>query len=354
MARTAVIFSPKYYRHDTGRSHPESAKRVGVIVNELKRGKIAKSKNWQFVKPRKASLEEIQLVHDPDYIKFVKDFCRCGGGFLDSGDTVVSAESFEVAKYAVGGTLKTVDLVMEKQFENAFALVRPPGHHAGKFSAAGFCIFNNVAIAAKYLLRKFGLKRILIFDIDAHHGNGTQEIFYETDRVLYVSLHEDPRSFPGTGFMDEVGEGEGLGYNVNIPLPFGANDQVYLKALKEIAIPIVSQYKPQFMLVSAGLDGHYTDPVANLSLSALCYEKVYGKIIELASQMCDGKLVFALEGGYSLKFVGKLAALAIARMSGSNYTVNDRVVAASAHVKRQCGKVLNEVKKIQGSFWSLG
>jgi acetoin utilization deacetylase AcuC-like enzyme len=353
MVETAVIFSPKYYQHNTGRRHPESPKRIKAIINELKRSKFSKSKSWQFVEPENASLEEIQLVHSPDYIKFVKNLCRLGGGFLDLGDTVVSKESFEVAKYAVGGALKAVDLVMEKSFKNSFALVRPPGHHAGKFSAAGFCIFNNVAIAAEHLLKNFGLNRILIFDIDAHHGNGTQEIFYKTDRVLYTSLHEDPRSFPGTGFADEVGEGEGLGYNVNVPLPFGANDRIYLKAVNEIAIPIIRQYKPQFMLVSAGLDGHYTDPVANLSLSALCYEKVYWKIIELASQICDGRLVFVLEGGYSLKFVGKLAALAIARMSGSNYTVDDRVVAASMRVKRQGERVLKEAKKIQESFWNL-
>jgi acetoin utilization deacetylase AcuC-like enzyme len=353
MARTAVIFSPKYYQHDTGRNHPESAKRIGAIVNELKRGKISKSKSWQFVEPRKASLEEIHLVHDSDYVEFVKSVCSSGGGFLDSGNTVVSARSFDVAKYAVGGTLKAVELVMEKQFKNAFALVRPPGHHAGKFSAAGFCVFNNIAIAAKHLLRKFGLKRILIFDIDAHHGNGTQEIFYETDKALYISLHEDPRSFPGTGFVDEIGEGEGLGYNVNIPLPFGANDQIYIKAVNEIALPIISQYEPQFILVSAGLDGHYTDPVANLALSTMCYEKVYRKIVELSSETCGGKLVFALEGGYSLNFVGKLAALAIATMSSVNYMVDDKVAAMSMRVKRQSERILREVKKTQESFWNL-
>jgi acetoin utilization deacetylase AcuC-like enzyme len=353
MTKTAVVFSPKYYQHNVGRNHPESARRIKAVVNELKKGEISKSKGWQFVEPKKASSEEIQLVHDSEYVRFVRDVCRAGGGFLDLGNTVASMKSFEVATYAVGGALKAVDLVMENRFKNVFALVRPPGHHAGKFSAAGFCIFNNVAIAAKHLRKNFGLNRVLILDIDAHHGNGTQEAFYDTDKVLYISLHEDPTIFPGVGFVDEIGEGEGLGFNVNVPLPFGADDQIYLKALNEIVIPIISQYKPQFMLVSAGLDGHYTDPVANLSLSALCYEKIYENIVSLSSKMCDGRLVFILEGGYSLNFVGKLAALAIAKMSGVNYTVNDRTVTASAHVKRRCEKVLKEVKKTQESFWRI-
>jgi acetoin utilization deacetylase AcuC-like enzyme len=352
-ARTAVVFSSKYYRHNTGRGHPESARRLGAIIKELGRGLISKSRNWQFVEPERASSEKIQLVHDSDYIRFVRNVCKSGGGLLDSGDTVASSESFDVAVYAVGGALKAVDLIMERQFENAFALVRPPGHHAGKFSAAGFCIFNNVAVAAQHLLKDFGLNRVLILDIDAHHGNGTQEIFYGTDKVLYISLHEDPRSFPGTGFVDEVGEGEGLGFNVNVPLPFGANDQIYFKAFNEIAIPVIRQYKPQFMLVSAGLDGHYTDPVANLSLSAYCYAKVYEEIVKLAYAFCGGKLVFVLEGGYSIKFVGKLASLAIAKMSGSVYTVDDVVAAASARARRLSEKVLREVKKAQEPFWNL-
>jgi len=353
MSKTAVIFSPKYYQHDPGRDHPESARRLGAIVNELKRGRLSRSRNWQFVEPKKARIEDVELLHDIDYIKLVEAVCKSGGGLLDLGDTATSKESFEVALYAVGGTLQAVNLVMEKRFENAFALVRPPGHHAGKFSALGFCIFNNIAIAARHLLKKFDLERILILDIDAHHGNGTQEAFYETDKVLYVSLHEDPRGFPGTGFIDEIGEGEGLGYSVNIPLPFRTGDRIYLKAVNEIVKPIISQYKPQFILVSAGLDGHYTDPVASLSLSALCYEKVHETIVKFASEICEGRLVFVLEGGYSLKFVGRIAATAIAKMSGSIYAVNDRVPATSNRRKMQGEKVIKEVKKVQRAFWNI-
>jgi acetoin utilization deacetylase AcuC-like enzyme len=353
MSKTAVIFSPIYYRHNTGRNHPESAKRLGAIVNELKRGKLSKSKNWQFVAPEKACIEDVELVHDIEYIRFVDTFCKAGGGLLDLEDTIASPESFEVALYAVGGTLKAVNLVMEKKFENAFALVRPPGHHAEKFRTFGFCIFNNVAIAARYLLKKFSLERILILDLDAHHGNGIQETFYETNKVLYMSLHQDPRAFPGTGFVDEIGEGEGLGYNVNIPFPFRTGDQIYLKAIKEIVTPIIYQYKPQFMLVSAGLDGHYADPVARLFLSTYCYQEIYETIVNLASEICDGRLVSVLEGGYSLKFVGKIAAAAIAKMTRVLYIIDDKVPATSERSRRQGEKVIKDVKEVQRVFWNI-
>lgn len=354
MNRTAVVFSPVYYRHNPGRGHPESAKRLRTIVKELKKSRLRGVENWRFVKPEKARLEDVELVHGMEYIELVENVCRSGGGLLDvEGDTVASPESFEVALYAVGGTLKAVNLVMKEKFQNAFALVRPPGHHAGKYRACGFCIFNNVAIAAEHLLKKFRLKRVLILDIDAHHGNGTQENFYETSKVLYISLHQDPRDFPGTGFTDEIGEGEGLGYNVNIPLPFRTNDQIYLKAINEVVKPIIRQYKPQFMLVSAGLDGHYMDPVASLSLSALCYQEVYETIVNLASEICEGKLVLVLEGGYSLNFVGKIAAVAVAKMSGAFYSVADKVPATKERTREQGEKVIKEVKRVQKAFWNI-
>jgi acetoin utilization deacetylase AcuC-like enzyme len=354
VSTTGVIFSPVYYRHNPGRGHPESARRLRAIVRELKKSKLQGVGNWQFVKPEKARLKDVELVHGLEYIEFVESMCKSGGGLLDmEGDTVASPESFDVALYAIGGTLKAVNLVMKEKFQNAFALVRPPGHHAGKYSARGFCIFNNIVIAAKYLLKEFELKRILILDIDAHHGNGTQEIFYETNKVLYMSLHEDPREFPRKGFIDEIGEGEGLGYNVNVPLPFRTGDQIYLKAINEIVKPIINQYKPQFILVSAGLDGHYTDPVGSLLLSALCYQEAYETIFNAASEMCEGKLVSVLEGGYSLKFVGKLAVTAVAKMSGAIYSVEDKVPMTRKRIIEQGEKVIKEVKHVQKAFWNV-
>ena len=354
MSTTGVIFSPIFYRHNPGRGHPESARRLRAIVRELKKSKLQGVENWEFVEPERARLEDVELIHGIEYIEFVENLCRLGGDILDvEGDTVASPESFEVALYAVGGTLKAVNLVMEEKFQNAFALVRPPGHHAGKHLACGFCIFNNIAVAAKYLLKKFKLKRILVLDIDAHHGNGTQEIFYETNKVLYISLHEDPRRFPRAGFIDEIGEGKGFGYNVNVPLPFRTNDQIYLKAVNEIVKPIIQQYNPQFVLVSAGLDGHYTDPVGSLSLSSLCYQEVYETIVNLASEICGGKLVSVLEGGYSLNFIGKIAVAAVAKMSEALYSIEDEVPMTKKRVKEQGEKVIKEVKRVQKAFWKI-
>jgi acetoin utilization deacetylase AcuC-like enzyme len=353
MSKTAVIFSPIYYRHNPGKGHPESAERLQTIIRELKKSRNAGVENWRFVEPEEASIEEVKLVHDMEYIKLVEATCKAGGGLLDLGDTVTSPESFEVALYAVGGALKAVNLVMERRFQKAFALVRPPGHHAGKYRACGFCVFNNIAIAAEQLFRKFNLKRILILDIDAHHGNGTQENFYETDEVLFISLHQDPRGFPGTGFVDEIGENKGLGYTVNIPFPFRTTDQTYLKAIKEVVVPLTRQYKPQFILVSAGLDGHYTDPVASLSLSAVCYQEVYETIVDLASETCDGRLVSILEGGYSLSFVGRIAATALAKMSGTDYNIRDRIPPTDQRIKEYGERVIEDVKRVQRDFWSI-
>jgi len=351
---TSVIFSPIYYQHNPGRLHPESARRLRVAVRELKKSRLEGVKNWRFVEPEKASLADVGLVHGMDYIESIESLCSLGGEQLDvEGDTIASSESFEVALHAVGGALKAVNLVMNEKTRNAFALVRPPGHHAGKYHACGFCIFNNVAIATKHLLRNHRLKRILILDIDAHHGNGTQKIFYRTDKVLYISLHEDPRVFPRNGFISEVGEGHGLGFNVNIPLPYETTDEIYMKAMNEVVKPIIRQYKPEFALVSAGFDGHYTDPVGNLSLSTRCYQEVYNTIVDLASGLCKGKLVSVLEGGYSLNFIGKLVVVAIASMCGASQIVEDSPPTTRKRVREEGEDAIREVKRVQKLSWNM-
>lgn len=353
MPRTAVVFSPEYYKHNPGEDHPESAERLFAIVEELRKGQLSQSRKWQFIDPEKASVDDLKLVHDTRYIKEVRDICRSGGGVLDTGDTVVSSETFDVALYAVGGAVEAIRLVMQSRCENSFALVRPPGHHATRHYGLGFCVFNNVAVATKRLLRDFELERVLILDIDSHHGNGIQQAFFGTDEVLYISLHEDPRDFPGTGFAQEIGEGRGCGYTVNIPLPFGTDDHTYLKVWREIVLPIALQYRPQFVLVSAGLDCHYADPIGELSLSALGYHKIFQSIGDLARRSCGGRLALVLEGGYGVKYIGKIAASAIATMSGSRYTVDDKVPVSNGFVKDKGKKMMKEVKEIQRNYWQL-
>jgi len=354
MTKTAVIYTPKYLDHKTELDHPESPARLKWIMKKLDESGLLNSGQCVLVEPEKAKIEDVELVHDSDYVQLVRKVSEHGKGVLDLGDTVVSAKSFDTALYAVGGALNAVDLVMNRKFQNAFALVRPPGHHAGLYYAMGFCLFNNIAIAATYLLKNYGLERILILDVDAHHGNGTQEIFYETDKVLYVSLHHDPKGFPGTGFADEVGDDKGLGYTVNVPFPFHVDDQIYLEAVNHVAVPIVKQYEPQFILVSAGFDGHYSDPVGELSLSTFSYVETFEKILSLAKQLCDGKIVAVLEGGYSKQFLGTIATSVTAKMAGIAYQFEDKQVISTPRVKKRAERILNEVKNIQSSFWDLG
>jgi acetoin utilization deacetylase AcuC-like enzyme len=350
---TAIYYSPKFLEHKTGPDHPESPHRLQVIIKELNQSRLLNTGNCALIEPKPASSEDLALVHKPDYIKLVQQTCAQGGGILDLGDTVVSSKSCETAFLAAGALVEAVNSVAKGDARNAFALVRPPGHHAGADYAWGFCIFNNIAIAASYLLSRLNFERVLIIDIDAHHGNGTQEIFYNANRVLYVSIHEDPTDFPGTGFEDEVGEGEGIGYTVNVPLPFRSNDEIYIRAFDEIVTPISKQFKPHFILVSAGFDAHYSDPVGALSISMKCYEEIFTKIVTLASQLCEKKLVAALEGGYSLNFLGRMVTAAIAKIANASYEVEDRSLSSNPRVIKKAEQVIASVNRIQSSFWKL-
>lgn len=353
MTETAVVYSPKYLGHKTEPRHPESPSRLRVIMRELNKSGILKNERCALVEPETSDIHILNLVHDTHYIQRIRQFCVCGGGLLDQGDTVVSDESYEVARLAVGGTVKAVDLVMANMCRNAFAFVRPPGHHAGSDYPMGFCVFNNIAVAAAYLLENFSFNRVLILDIDAHHGNGTQEIFYRSNKVLYISLHEDPSEFPLTGFAEEIGEDDGLGYTVNTPLPYGTDEKIYLRAFNEVVAPIIDQYQPQFILVSTGFDDHYTDPIGNLSLSAFSYAKIFNTILDSAAKFCQGKMVAVLEGGYSLRFLGKMACAVIAKMAEIPYTIKDKHRAAGVKVQKRAEKTINQIKKIQSSFWNL-
>ncbi len=353
MTKTSLIYTPKYLEHNPGPTHPESVSRLKVIMRELKKSGFLKRKEISLLEPKPVDLKEIELVHDPEYVQTVKRFCESGGGVLDIGDTVVSPKSFEAAVLAASGAITAVDLVMSRGSENAFALVRPPGHHAGPYYALGFCVFNNVAVAAAHLIHRFNLKRVLILDIDAHHGNGTQEIFYKTKKVLYISLHQDPHGFPGTGFVAETGEGEGLGYTVNVPFPFRVDDQIYLRAFNKIVTPIVAQYEPQFILVSVGFDVHYTDPVAGLSLSTFGCLESFGKAMDFASRFCSGKLVAILEGGYNLVLLGKIVSATVAKMAGIPYRIKDEHPVPISRVRKRAEKTMEGVKSVHSAFWNL-
>jgi acetoin utilization deacetylase AcuC-like enzyme len=238
-------------------------------------------------------------VHAPEYISLVQKQAEGGGGWLDA-DTVMSPGSYNAAIYAAGGALTAVDTVMSRQVNSAFALVRPPGHHATCWQAMGFCLFNNVAIAAKYALANFDIKRVLIIDFDVHHGNGTQDTFYTDPHVLYFSVHEYP-FYPGTGSIDETGARDGEGFNVNVPLLAGWGDDEYQAVFEDILAPAAKRFEPQLILVSAGYDAHWADSLALMQVSVSGFARLVEIIKTLADMLCQGRMVFTLEGGYNLE-----------------------------------------------------
>jgi acetoin utilization deacetylase AcuC-like enzyme len=296
--KAGLVYDPIYLEHDTG-DHVENARRLVEAMSYLKETGI--KEKLTCLPPRPASLEELEMIHAPEYISYVKSKAEKGGGWLDP-DTVMSPKSYEAALYAAGGLLVAVEAVMKGEVDNAFALVRPPGHHAIHDRAMGFCIFNNMAIAAKFALSKLDLNRVLIADFDVHHGNGTQDAFYADPTVLYFSTHQYP-FYPGTGWVDETGMGEGEGATVNFPMAAGWGDEEYLRAFNEVLVPVARRFQPQLVLVSAGFDTHWADQLAMMRVTITGFAQMAMILKELASELCQGRLVFTLEGGYNLRVV---------------------------------------------------
>ena len=296
--KTCLVYDPIYLDHDTG-GHVENSRRLVESMSYLKETGI--KEKLICLAPRPALLEELELVHAPEHISYVKNKAENGGGWLDP-DTVMSPKSYEAALYAAGGLLVATEAVMKVDVDNAFALVRPPGHHAVSNRAMGFCIFNNVAIAAKFAVSKFNLNRVLIVDFDVHHGNGTQDAFYSDPKVLYFSAHQYP-FYPGTGWMDEIGTGEGEGTTANFPMTASWGDEEYLRAFNEVLIPLTQRFQPQLILVSAGFDAHWADQMAMMRVSIKGFAQMVTILKGLADEFCQGRLVFTLEGGYNLQVV---------------------------------------------------
>jgi acetoin utilization deacetylase AcuC-like enzyme len=292
--KVGYVYDSVYLEHDTGQ-HPENASRLEAIMSRLNESGL--KKRLYHIPPRPATIEELALVHHEEYIAYVQAVAKSGGAWLDP-DTVVSPGSYKAALYAAGGLIRATEVVMTED-GSAYALVRPPGHHATATQGMGFCLFNNVAIAARYALKKFSLERVAIIDFDVHHGNGTQDAFYRDPKVLYVSTHESPL-YPGTGGLEETGSGEAEGTTVNVPLPAGSGDGEYLQVFDEIIVPVVRRFRPELVLVSAGYDGHWSDRLAMMDLSVTGYARMAGIIKGLADELCRGHLVFTLEGGYPL------------------------------------------------------
>ena len=290
--KTGLITSNTYQNHNTGDGHPEKIDRVTAIIDNFKK---LNNKNLIWKKPSKFKRELLENTHNKDYINFVeKSFPEKGLSFLD-GDTIISPGSKEATTDAVGSIITAIDGVENKEFKNAFCAVRPPGHHAEKNKAMGFCIYNNVAVGAHHLLEKYKLNKVVIIDFDVHHGNGTQDIFYDNSKVLYISTHQYPY-YPGSGAEHEKGKYNNI---FNIPLPAGTTSEKYLNAY-EFVLKKVKEFKPEFILFSAGFDAHKDDPLAQFELNSKDFYDLTKRTLELSKLYCDGKVVSILEGGYDL------------------------------------------------------
>ena len=296
----ALIYDPVYLEHDPGSHHPESAARLTATLKVLEeKGMLPRLAQ---LAPYAATPEDLALVHHPAYVRAVERAAAQGGGYLDF-DTIISRGSYQAAVMAAGGAMRAVDAVLDGEAQAAFALVRPPGHHARPTRGMGFCLFNNVAVAARHALRR-GLQRVLIVDYDVHHCNGTQEAFYRDSDVLYFSVHQYP-SYPGTGDYDEVGEGVGDGYTVNVPLPAGTGDAGFESAFTEILAPLARRFRPELILASVGYDAHWTNSVylnmVAMNMSVQGYATLARRLQALADELCRGRLALVLEGGYHLE-----------------------------------------------------
>jgi acetoin utilization deacetylase AcuC-like enzyme len=315
--------SPRFVEHDTGPHHPERPDRIRAIFQAVREAALVTSPNplepvlpsfgiaqrprpLIALEPTRADESLLTLVHTPQHVNRVRHVCEIGGGVLDLGDTPVGAESCEIALLSLGSALRACDAVLKGEVTRAFSAARPPGHHAEPDRAMGFCLFSNVAIVTRYAQQTYGLQRVAIVDFDVHHGNGTQATFESDPSVLFISLHQHPRTcYPGTGHDWEIGIGAGRGYTVNLPFDPGSDDGDYLRAFDDRVVPELDKFRPELLLISAGFDAHREDPLAHMNLSDECYELMTCRLVSVADQHCGGRVVSALEGGYNLKALGR-------------------------------------------------
>lgn len=336
---TALVYDPIFLEHITPSHHPERPLRVEWAWQVLEALNWLNRDGLVMLSPRAATIDEIAAVHDRMYIQEVEVACKeiaeeeAAGGRKTrffATDTYVSAKTYEAALKAAGAPITAIEAIMRGDVHNAFCLVRPPGHHAVYESAMGFCIFNNVAIAARYAIDHYGLERVMIIDYDVHHGNGTQEMFYDDPRVLYFSVHQAP-FYPGTGLSTERGEGAGLGTTINVPLPAGTGFETYEPLFRQVMAPAADRFHPQLILVSAGFDAHWKDMESGTSLglaaprmylSTAGFARLNQIIIELANVLCDGRLVMVLEGGYHAEATAACVATVVNYLLGDDAAVD--------------------------------
>ena len=309
--KTAFIYHPDYLNHDTGYGHPERPDRLRASLAALKQSDV-----WDqlhHITPQPATVEQIAYAHNPGYSEHIRQ--SCASEVPLSYDTPVGQDSYDIALLSTGGVLCAAEAVATNQVKNAFAMVRPPGHHTTPGQSMGFCLFNNIAVTARYLQREHDVGKVAIVDWDVHHGNGTQDIFYEDESVFFFSIHQYPL-YPGTGSQYEKGEGKARGTTLNVQMPGGSDDDYYITVFENILLPALQQFSPEFILISAGFDAHYLDPLSQVDLTANGFAELTNLVLKVAEEVASGNVVSALEGGYSLEGLAESVVAHVERLVG--------------------------------------
>jgi acetoin utilization deacetylase AcuC-like enzyme len=346
---TGIVKDRRYLRHGVEYTHPETPQRLVSIYEMLDNPDMA----WKFIgiDARKATREELERVHLARYIDAIAATAGKSIFMLDP-DTVATAETYDVARLAAGGVMNAIDRVVSREADNAFALVRPPGHHAQADTAAGFCVFNNIAIGARHALARHGMERILIVDWDLHHGNGTQETFYEDRQVLYFSTHQSP-GYPGTGGLEEMGKGKGIGYTLNVPLSSGADDAFYVRVFRDILSPIALAFRPEIILVSAGFDIYVCDPLGGMKVTPEGFACLTRILLNLADACCGGRLVMVLEGGYHIQGLTKSVRSVLHELLGETRVTEETLLRMAAETDEKADRLIGRVRQQFEPYWPV-
>lgn len=349
MPSMALVYHPDYLLHETG-GHPENKQRLEAIMAFLQeRGYL---EQIAVETPAAASPEQVGFIHEQHYIEAVARFARQGGGMWDP-DTVVSPRSYDIALLAAGGAIRAVDLVLGGGVRVAWALVRPPGHHADPGEGRGFCLFNNIAIAVRHAQQQWSVRKILIVDWDVHHGNGTQAAFWNDPDILYFSTHQMPL-FPGTGRAEETGGPAARGLTVNVPLPPGTGDSGYIYALENVLLPVAAAFRPDLVMVSAGQDAYFADPLANMRLTVAGFRRLARLVRDVAEEACGGKIVLTLEGGYHLRGQASAVAGIIAELAGlEDPGLADPLSPPEDTFPSRAREAVDRARAIQSPLWGL-
>jgi acetoin utilization deacetylase AcuC-like enzyme len=350
---TGLLYHPDFLKHDMGFGHPERPERLTAVMKYLNDHKVFDDNNILLEKPSAITNIDLERVHPKEYIDFIHTASDRESRF--DADTRASKGSWNAALLAAGAGIKAWQEIQAGNLVNAFALVRPPGHHANEQTARGFCLFNNISVLARHITANEPDSKVLILDIDAHHGNGTQEIHYAENNILYLGLHQDGRTlYPGySGYINELGEGHGEGYNINLPLPPGTTDQSFLYALNTLLPQITEQYQPTALLVSAGYDAHFRDYLTGLQFSATAYLKAAQLIVKVAEKYCKGRTIMFLEGGYDLRALAESIYNTLIGMSGNGTPVDEKPPDEDPRIEKYMTQLLTELKKDLKPWWNI-